>query len=139
MGDADHARTARQQRGPFELAALGPVPDRRQELGIQPGDAGEQLGVVAVVLAIGDGASELALATTGDYISVFQGRRVGCPPAAVRRTSLAKLLEDSLRKYLADDRAARDDTPTRASMPVVDAGPPVGGVDFNDTSALWDL
>jgi len=58
--------------------------------------------------------------------------------AATRRTSLAFILEDSLRFYLAELKARK---PEQAdwSLPVSDAGPPRAGVDLNDTSELLEL
>lgn len=59
--------------------------------------------------------------------------------AALRRTSLAKIVEDSLRKYLAEERAEADESRTAWKLPVLDGGPPAPGVDLNDTSALWEV
>lgn len=60
--------------------------------------------------------------------------------AAARRMSLAKLMEDCLRKFLAEERARAElDRESAGHLPVVDAGAPVPGVDLDDTSALWEL
>ena len=59
--------------------------------------------------------------------------------ASVRRTSLAKLIEDSLRKYLAEVRDEEDRAPPDLAIAVVRSGPPVPGIDLNDTSALLEL
>lgn len=58
--------------------------------------------------------------------------------AAVRRTSLAKVVEDSLRRYLAAAREERAGRPVDWRLPVIDAGPPVPGVDLDDTSELLE-
>ena len=57
--------------------------------------------------------------------------------AARRRLSLARLMEDSLRKYLSSE--GRD--PARAKrhrLPVMDGGAPLPGVDLTDTSDLLE-
>jgi hypothetical protein len=59
--------------------------------------------------------------------------------SAARRTSLAKLMEDSLRKYLAEVRDEEDRAPPDLAIAVVHSGPPVPGIDLNDTSALLEL
>ena len=59
--------------------------------------------------------------------------------AAQRRTSLTKILEDSLRKYLADCSADEEFGRSSWELPVIDAGAPVADIDLNDTSALWEL
>ena len=59
--------------------------------------------------------------------------------AARRRTSLARVVEDSLRKYLAEQHAEAEDSRQGWSLPVLDGGPVAPGVDLDDTSALWEL
>ena len=59
--------------------------------------------------------------------------------AATRRTSLAKVVEDSLRKYLAEARAEADRPRPSRELPVTDAGTVVAGVDLDDTSELLEL
>ena len=58
--------------------------------------------------------------------------------AAVRRTSLARVVEDSLRRYLAEARSERDERPLDWELPVIDAGVPVLGLDLDDTSELLE-
>jgi len=57
--------------------------------------------------------------------------------AATRRTSLASVIADSLRQYLAAYRAG--DRRRYFDLPIVNAGRPVEGVDLDDTSSLVDL
>ena len=59
--------------------------------------------------------------------------------AATRRTSLAKIVEDSLRKYLADCRVEEQRGRGTWEIPSIDAGEAAPNVDLNDTSALWEL
>ena len=59
--------------------------------------------------------------------------------AAARRTSLAKVVEDSLRKYLAEQELSAAQTRHTYDLPLLDGGGVVSGVDLNDTSSLWDL
>jgi len=60
--------------------------------------------------------------------------------AATRKTSLASVVADSLRKYLADCRREEEEGPKEHyEIPLVESGPPVEGVDLNDTSMLWEL
>lgn len=57
--------------------------------------------------------------------------------AAERHVSLTRLLEESLRAYLSDQRLqAREEPPP---LPVLEEPRPVAGVDLNDTSGLWEL
>ena len=58
--------------------------------------------------------------------------------AATRQTSLAFILEDSLRLYLAEHKTERLKH-AEWVLPVSDAGAPCAGVDLNDTSALLEL
>lgn len=56
--------------------------------------------------------------------------------AARRRSSLARLVEDSLRKYLAEETGKR---PARGSrLRLMDGGEPLPGVDLTDTSELFE-
>ena len=59
--------------------------------------------------------------------------------AATRKTSLASVVADSLRKYLADCRNEEENRKKAIEIPVVRSGRPVEGVDLNDTSALWEM
>lgn len=58
--------------------------------------------------------------------------------AATRRSSLASVIADSLRKYLSEYRG---EPVGRAEfkLPVVHAGSPIEGVDLDDTSMLVEL
>jgi hypothetical protein len=59
--------------------------------------------------------------------------------AASRRSSLTRIVEESLRIYLADARAkARKGTPP-PRLPVARDARLVRGVDLDDTSALWEV
>jgi len=57
--------------------------------------------------------------------------------AARRRSSLAGLVEDSLRKYLADE-AATHDRPKGPRLRLMDGGEPLPGIDLTDTSRLFE-
>ena len=59
--------------------------------------------------------------------------------AASERTSLTAILEDSLRSYLAEHASGKPRRGDGRELPVSDAGPPVAGVDLNDTSDLLEL
>lgn len=59
--------------------------------------------------------------------------------AASRRISLAKVVEDSLRKYLAEYRNEARSGRGPYDLPLMDAGKVVVGVDLDDTSELMDL
>jgi hypothetical protein len=57
--------------------------------------------------------------------------------AAERHIPLTRLLEESLRSYLSEQRLRpRQQT---VPLPVLTAPAPVAGVDFDDTSELWEL
>lgn len=58
--------------------------------------------------------------------------------AATKRTSLASILEDSLRLYLAEHRSQSSQPPDWV-LPLSDAGKPAPGLDLNDVSELLDL
>jgi hypothetical protein len=58
---------------------------------------------------------------------------------ATRRTSLASVIADSLRRYLAETRAAVSVKEPVLMPPVVRAGRLVEGVDLDDTSRLVEL
>lgn len=57
--------------------------------------------------------------------------------ATERHNPLTRLLEESLRSYLSEQRlrAREEATP----LPVLVDPAPVAGVDLDDTSRLWDL
>ena len=55
--------------------------------------------------------------------------------AARRRSSLARLVEDSLRKYLAEETAGRSPE-RRPRLRLMDGGEPLPGIDLTDTSEL---
>jgi hypothetical protein len=55
--------------------------------------------------------------------------------AARRRSSLAKLVEDSLRKYLADE-TGQEFRGKRPRLRLMDGGEPLPGIDLTDTSDL---
>ena len=55
--------------------------------------------------------------------------------AARRRSSLARLVEDSLRKYLADE-AGKPTVGKRPRLRLMDGGEPRPGIDLTDTSDL---
>jgi hypothetical protein len=57
--------------------------------------------------------------------------------AAERHVPLTRLLEESLRAYLSDQRLHTREEP--APLPVLTAPAPVPGVDLDDTSRLWEL
>lgn len=57
--------------------------------------------------------------------------------AAERHVPLTRLLEESLRAYLSDQRLRAREEP--APLPVLTAPAPVAGVDLDDTSRLWEL
>jgi len=59
--------------------------------------------------------------------------------AASRRIPLTRILEDSLRAYLAEERARSRNGESVPALPVVRGARPVRGVDLDDTSALWDV
>jgi hypothetical protein len=58
--------------------------------------------------------------------------------AADRRSSLTRVLEESLRAYLARERNAPRTT-SIPPLPVVRSAKPRKGIDLTDTSALLDL
>ena len=59
--------------------------------------------------------------------------------AASRRIPLARLVEDSLRKYLAEYRSEARSDRRPYDIPLMDAGKVVAGVDLDDTSELMEL
>ena len=59
--------------------------------------------------------------------------------AAARQIPLTRVLEDSLRAYLAEERARSRSGDSVPALPVVRGVRPVRGVDLDDTSALWDV
>jgi hypothetical protein len=58
--------------------------------------------------------------------------------AASRRTSLTRIVEASLRAYIAAERTARGKKKV-ASLPVNRKARPVAGVDLDDTSGLLEI
>lgn len=59
--------------------------------------------------------------------------------AAEQRTSLTRILEASLRAYLAQLRSAPQPDDRVRPLPVIRNARPVKGVDLTDTSTLMDL
>ncbi len=58
--------------------------------------------------------------------------------AAVRRTSVTRILEESLRAYIAEERAHPREAAAPLGLPVVRGVRPVRGVDLDDTSELLE-
>jgi len=56
--------------------------------------------------------------------------------AAERHVPLTRLLEESLRSYLSEQRLRTREEP--APLPVLPDPAPVPGVDLDDTSRLWE-
>lgn len=57
--------------------------------------------------------------------------------AAERHIPLTRLLEESLRSYLTEQRGRSPQT--AVPLPVLTEPMPVAGLDLDDTSRLWDL
>lgn len=57
--------------------------------------------------------------------------------AAERHIPLTRVLEESLRAYLVDQRLRSREEPPR--LPVLTEPAPVPGVDLDDTSRLWEM
>lgn len=57
--------------------------------------------------------------------------------AADRRIPLTRLLEESLRSYLGEQRMQLQKEPS--PLPVLIDPAPVPGVDLDDTSRLWEM
>lgn len=57
--------------------------------------------------------------------------------AADRHIPLTRVLEESLRLYLSEQRLLLRQEP--ASLPLLTGPAPVAGVDLDDTSRLWEL
>jgi hypothetical protein len=57
--------------------------------------------------------------------------------AAQRRMPVTRLFEESLRDYLAGQRAVPRITPP--PLPVLQGPVPVAGLDLNDTSQIWEF
>ncbi len=57
--------------------------------------------------------------------------------AAERQIPLTRLLEESLRSYLREQRQRRNKDLT--SLPVLADPVPVAGIDLDDTSRLWEV
>jgi hypothetical protein len=57
--------------------------------------------------------------------------------AAERRVSLTRLVEESVRRYLSDQRMQVVERP--APLPVLRDPVPASGVDLDDTSRLWEI
>ncbi len=58
--------------------------------------------------------------------------------AAERRTTLTAIIQESLRNFLAEERA-KAGRASLAELPVNSTAVPVGGVDLTDTSALLEV
>jgi hypothetical protein len=58
--------------------------------------------------------------------------------AALRKLPLTVIFEESLRFYLAEQRRQTTEAPT-PSLPLGDMGPPLKGIDLDDTSELMEL
>ncbi len=56
--------------------------------------------------------------------------------AAERHLPLTRLLEESLRAYLGEERLRRREEP--APLPILTEPSPLPGVDLDDTSRLWE-
>ncbi len=59
--------------------------------------------------------------------------------AAERRVPLTRVIEESVRSYLAQARAPTGSGARIESLPVVPRARPMPGLDLDDTSALWEL
>lgn len=59
--------------------------------------------------------------------------------AAAKRIPLTRILEDSLRAYLADERTRANEGGSAPALPVIRNVRPVRGVDLDDTSSLLDV
>lgn len=57
--------------------------------------------------------------------------------ATERHVPLTRLLEESLRAYLSDQRLQAAETP--APLPVLTEPRPMAGLDLDDTSRLWEI
>jgi hypothetical protein len=57
--------------------------------------------------------------------------------AAERHVPLTRLLEESLRVYLSEQRLRSREEP--APLPVLTEPRPVPGIDLDDTSKLWEM
>lgn len=57
--------------------------------------------------------------------------------AAERHVPLTRLLEESLRAYLSEERLRLQEEP--APLPVLTEPAPAAGVDLDDTSRLWEM
>lgn len=57
--------------------------------------------------------------------------------AAERHMPLTRVLEESLRAYLSEQRTNRGQEP--GPLPVLSEPVPVAGVDLDDTSRLWEM
>jgi hypothetical protein len=57
--------------------------------------------------------------------------------AAERHVPLTRVLEESLRAYLAEQRLRAEAAP--APLPLLTEPRPVAGLDLDDTSRLWEL
>ena len=57
--------------------------------------------------------------------------------AAERRIPLTRLVEESVRSYLSEQRMRRAEVP--GSLPLLRDPAPRPGIDLDDTSRLWEL
>ena len=62
---------------------------------------------------------------------------MGQPRSAERHLPLTRLLEESLRTYLSEERLRRSEEP--APLPILTEPAPLARVDLDDTSRLWEL
>lgn len=58
--------------------------------------------------------------------------------AAVRRVSLTRVFEESVRAYLSEERR-RAASSVSIELPVLRDPAPAPGVNLNDTSKLWEI
>jgi hypothetical protein len=59
--------------------------------------------------------------------------------AAERRIPWTRILEESLRAYLAEERTRAPESDSTSPLPVIRNVRPVRGIDLDDTSALLDV
>ena len=59
--------------------------------------------------------------------------------AAAKRLPLTRILEESLRAYLADERTRARESGSVPALPVLRNVKPARGIDLDDTSSLLDV
>ena len=59
--------------------------------------------------------------------------------AAERRIPLTRILEESLRAYLVEERARAREPESTSELPVIRDVRPIPGIELDDTSALLDI